>query len=760
MMKLPETGITAVMLVLFSFLVGAQDKPSHEVPPYLNSKLPVQQRVEDLLKRMTLEEKVGQLNQYVAPQYAAASAPEAVSSRLQVLLKNGLVGSFLFVQDAKEANELQKIAENTRLKIPLIFGIDAVHGLCPVRGTTIFPSPIGMASTWDPTLIQQVAAITARETRATGMHWTFAPILDVARDPRWGRTAETLGEDPFLVSELGRAMVKGFQGDDLSSPESVLACAKHFGAHSQPLGGRNTAPVDISERTLHTVFLPPFQAAIEAGAASVMAAYHDLNGVPCHASEQLLTHVLRAEWGFKGFVVSDWGGIEMLVDPHHVAGSHTEAVRQALVAGIDMHMEGDGFTEPVLDLVRRGIIPETRIDQSVSRILTAKFCLGLFENRIVDLQTVPRILANEEHRAKDLEVARKSIVLLRNEKALLPLKKNLKSILVTGPMANNNALLGDWTAPQPPGHVTKILGGIQAKVHAQTQVQYVDCGDVWNITPQRIQQAVQAAKLSDVAIVVVGENETRYDEQGNFNRERKERTGGEGVDRADLNLVGAQLDLVKAVYATGTPTVVVLINGRPQSIAWIAENVPAILEAWEPGMEGGKAVADILFGDTNPSGKLPISIPRSVGQLPVWYNHQPSAEGDYRFMSSRPLYSFGYGLSYTQFEYNNLKIPEKIAPGEAIDVSVEIRNAGSRSGDEVAMLFIHDLVSSIVAPVKELKAFTRITLKAGETQTVHFRLAFDELALYDRSMKKVVEPGKFAVMVGNLSKEFEVPSQR
>jgi beta-glucosidase len=327
-------------------------------------------------------------------------------------------------------------------------------------------------------------------------------------------------------------------------------------------------------------------------------------------------------------------------------------------------------------------------------------------------------------------------------------------------MANNNALLGDWTAPQPPGHVTKILGGIQAKVHAQTQVQYVDCGDVWNITPQRIQQAVQAAKLSDVAIVVVGENETRYDEQGNFNRERKERTGGEGVDRADLNLVGAQLDLVKAVYATGTPTVVVLINGRPQSIAWIAENVPAILEAWEPGMEGGKAVADILFGDTNPSGKLPISIPRSVGQLPVWYNHQPSAEGDYRFMSSRPLYSFGYGLSYTQFEYNNLKIPEKIAPGEAIDVSVEIRNAGSRSGDEVAMLFIHDLVSSIVAPVKELKAFTRITLKAGETQTVHFRLAFDELALYDRSMKKVVEPGKFAVMVGNLSKEFEVPSQR
>jgi beta-glucosidase len=745
-----------VLALLLGCQSGAGKKQEAGPAAYLNSSLPVQERVNDLLKRMTLEEKIGQMNQYIAPQYASKSEPEGFSTRLNELLAQGLIGSFLFVTDVNEANELQKAAENSRLKIPLIFGIDAVHGLCPVRGTTIFHTPIGMAATFDPELVEKASAVTAREVRATGMHWAFYPVLEVARDPRWGRTPETFGEDPFLVSQMGAALVRGFQGKDLSSPENIIACVKHFTAHGQPLGGRNIAPMEVSERTLRSVFLVPFKAAVEAGAFSAMAAYHANNGIPCHASEELLTKILRQEWGFKGFVVSDWGGIEMLISEHHVAADMKEAVRQALNAGVDMHMQGEGFTGPLLELVKEGTITERRIDESVGRILAAKFRLGLFENRYVDPGQTAKVLAAKEHQDLALEAARKSIVLLENKNGMLPLNKDVKTILVTGPGADNNALMGDWTAPQPKENVTTVLQGIREMVSQSTQVRFVDCGKIMAESPEKIAEAAREAKKADIAIVVVGEDDARYDDAGKFDRQRPERTGGEGVDRASLDLAGRQLELVQAVCNTGTPTVVVLINGRPLSVDWIAQNVPAVLEAWEPGLRGGRAVAEVLFGEVNPAGRLAISIPRSVGHLPAYYNHPSAAERDYKYSTWEPLYPFGYGLSYTKFEYSELLTPDTLPFGNDIDVSVEVKNAGDRPGEESVLVYVNDEVSSVATPVKALEAFKRVSLQPGEKQTVKLRVAFDQLALYNRKMERVVEPGKFMVLVGDLKREVEV----
>ena len=755
--KINSNLILLFILLLAAFSCGPSGTEKSDKVLYLDPGQPVEERVADLLGRMTLEEKIGQMNQYLAPRYAKASEPADFSGRLDKLLKDGLVGSLLFVSDVEEANALQKVAGDSRLKIPLIFGIDAVHGLCPVRGSTIFPTPIAMACTFDTLLVEEASRITAREVRASGMHWAFYPVLDVARDPRWGRTAETFGEDSYLVGQMGRAVVRGFQGENLSSEENIIACVKHFAAHSQSLGGRNIAPIDVSERTLRSVFLSPFRAAVEQGVFSAMAAYHEINGVPCHASKELLTDILRDEWGFQGFVVSDWGGIEMLISTHHVAADQKEAVRQAITAGLDMHMQGDGLTEPLLELVHEGTFTESRIDQSVSRILAAKFRLGLFENNYVDPQRTSQVLACAEHRAKALEAARESIVLLENRGGLLPLKKELKSILVTGPNADNNALTGDWTAPQPPENVTTVLEGLRAAVSPKTAVRFVDCGKVFEESTEKIEQAVREARKADVAIVVVGESEARYDDQGNWARPRKERSGGEGVDRSDLTLVGRQLELVQAIYKTGTPTVVVLVNGRPLAVDWIAENIPALVEAWEPGLEGGTAVAEVLFGDCNPGGRLSISIPRSVGQLPVWYNHPPSAENDYKYMSCQPLYPFGYGLSYTKFEYSNLEMPATIEPDENFEVSVEVRNSGERPGVEIVLLYVNDEVSSLTTPVKELKGFQRVALQPGESKKVTFNLSYGQLAFLDQNLEEVVEPGKFAVMVGGLTGEFEVP---
>ncbi|MDC3987032.1 glycoside hydrolase family 3 N-terminal domain-containing protein [Polyangium jinanense] len=737
-------------LALLASLLGCGGRSETTAPPSGSLE---DRQVRALLDRMTLEEKVGQMNQYIAPIYARSIDSPDLAEKLDDLLARGLVGSFLFVTDAEEANALQEKASRARLGIPLIFGIDAVHGLAPVRGATIFPTPIGMAATFDDDLVERSAEITAHEMRATGMHWAFSPVLDVARDPRWGRTAETFGEDPLVVATMGRATVRGLQGPDRSRLRT-LACLKHFLGPGVPLGGRNMGPVDVSERTLRGAFLPPFQAGVAAGALSVMAAYNDVNGVPSHASDELLTRILRREWGFRGFVVSDWEGIEMLHTTHHVAASQKDAIRQAVLAGVDMHMHGEGFSEPLLELVREGTVPAWRIDEAAGRILRVKHALGLFEQRYVDASRASSVLAAPGHLTVALEAARKSIVLLRNEGNRLPLRKNLKKILVTGPNADNTALLGDWSAPQPAENVITVLEGIRAAVSPATEVRFVNPGRVFEETDEALARAAEQARDADVAIVVLGENETRYDEAGVLDRRRRERTGGEGADRADLTLVGRQLELVQAVVATGTPTVVVLVNGRPLAIPWIAENVPAVLEAFEPGLVGGRAVAEVLFGDVSPSGRLPISIPRSVGQLPVHYNHPPSAEGAYVDESSAPLYAFGHGLSYTRFVYSHLRVPERIRQGEAAWVSVIVRNAGPREADEVVLMFVSDVVSSVTRPVRQLAGFQRVRLSPGESRVVHFRIPFDALALHDRRMARVVEPGRFEVSIGGLSRSW------
>ncbi|MDI1446311.1 glycoside hydrolase family 3 N-terminal domain-containing protein [Polyangium sp. 6x1] len=742
-------------LALLASLVGCSGGAKDGAPPPDSVD---ERRVRALLDHMTLEEKIGQMNQYIAPIYAQSIDTPDIAKKTDELLAEGRVGSFLFVTDAEEANALQEKASRARLGIPLIFGIDAVHGLAPVRGATIFPTPIGMAATFDAELVERSAEVTAREMQATGMHWAFYPVLDVARDPRWGRTAETFGEDPFVVASMGSAVVRGLQGPDRSHLR-VLACLKHFLGPGAPLGGRNMGPVEVSERALRSTFFPPFQAGVEAGALSVMAAYNDVNGVPSHASEELLTHILRREWGFRGFVVSDWEGVEMLHTRHHVAESPKDAIRQAVLAGVDMHMHGDGFTEPLVELVRERAVPAWRIDEAAGRILRVKRALGLFEHRYVDAARAASVLASPEHRGVALEAARKSLVLLRNEMDLLPLRKNLKKVLVTGPNADNTALLGDWTAPQPAENVTTVLEGIRAAVSPGTAVQFVDAGRVFEETNESIARAAQGAKDADVAIVVLGENATRYDERGALDRRRRERTSGEGADRADLGLAGRQMDLVRAVVETGTPTVVVLINGRPLAIPWIAENVPAVLEAFEPGLVGGRAVAEVLFGDMSPSGRLPISIPRSVGQVPVHDNHPPSAEGTYVDESAEPLYAFGHGLSFTRFVYGDLRVPEQVRQGEDVQVSVVVRNAGAREADEVALLFVRDVVTSVSRPVRELRGFQRVHLGPGESRWLRFRIPFESLALYDRKMERVVEPGQFEVTIGGLTGSWTVAPQ-
>jgi beta-glucosidase len=611
----------------------------------------------------------------------------------------------------------------------------------------VFPAPIGLAATWDRDLVTRVAQATAREMRASNLHWTFTPNVDVMRDGRWGRTGETFGEDPYLVSEMGVATIRGLQGD-LSDPEAhVLACAKHYIAGGEPANGLNFCAMDLSERALRETFLLPFAAAVEAGVGTVMAAHNEVNAVPCHGNGHLLTGVLRKELAFEGFVVSDWTDVSRLYTLHRVATSLKEADSQAVVAGIDMHMHGPGFFEPVCELVREGAIDEARIDDAVRRILRYKFQLGLFERREVDLAALPERVATESHRALALEAGHKSVVLLKNED-VLPLRADVQTVLVTGPSAHAHTVLGDWVAPQPAEHVTTILDGIRAQVGPATEVRYCDCGDLLSIGDQQIEDARTQAAGASVAVVVVGENPLRYAES---------KTEGENIARTDLDLPGRQRELVQAVVSTGVPTVVVLVNGRPQSVPWIAEHVPAVLEVFHPGMLGGQAVAEVLFGVVNPGGRLPYTVPRTVGQLRAVYNHKP---GDYfrqyRLTPNEPLFPFGYGLSYTTFAYGDLRVPETVAPGEDVPVGVTVTNTGQRAGDEVVLVYLRDEYSSVTRPVKELVAFARIHLAPGEAQSVALTIQADQLALYDVQMERVIEPGTFEVYVGDQTARFEV----
>ncbi|MCJ7514594.1 MAG: glycoside hydrolase family 3 C-terminal domain-containing protein, partial [Dehalococcoidia bacterium] len=653
-----------------------------------------------------------------------------------------------------------------------------------VKNATIFPQIIGMASTWEPELVSKMTRVTRENMMAVGVRQGLSPVLDVARDPRWGRVEETFGEDPYLIAKMGIAYVKGLQGDDLKN--GVVATLKHFVGYGLPEGGLNWAPSHIPPRLLREVYLYPFKEAIKTGGAlSVMNAYHEMDGIPCAASTELLTDILRTEWGFEGIVVSDYFAVDNLQSYHRIAADKADAARLALTAGIDSELPKlDCYAQPLKEQIEKGLVSNKLLDRAVYRVLRLKFMMGLFENHYVKPEKAAKVFDLPAHRQLALETALKSIVLLKNESNILPLNKNIKTIAVIGPNANvKRNLLGDYTYPahievmvkwaetmgtqlslpdEPADHVTvpvvTILEGIKTKVDKDTRILYAAGCEYNGASKDSFPEAVKAAQAADAAIVVVGGKSGLTPDC----------TCGEMRDRVELSLTGVQEDLVKAIYETGTPTVLVLIDGRPLALDWIAEKIPAIIEAWLPGEEGGNAVADVLFGDYNPGGKLPISFPRKVGQIPVYYGHKPSGArsqlwGDYVDSSTSPAFDFGHGLSYTSFKLSNLKIqPKRGQPTGKISVKVDIENTGSRAGEEVVQLYINDMVASITRPVKELKGFKRIALEPAETKTVEFELPVETLGFYDKDIKFIVEPGIFKVMLGcssrdiTLEGEFEV----
>jgi beta-glucosidase len=717
-------------------------------PLYLDPQASVDDRVEDLLSRMTLEEKIAQINlsvgHIIVPSDARSKRDSAHIDSLRNMISSGMVGCIYNLKETYKANEVQKLAEQSRLKIPVMVSTDAIHGHGQYGGVTIFPTPIGIASTWDPEQAEKVAAITALEMRATGVHWTYSPNIDVVRDPRWGRVGESFGEDPLLVGEMGNAFVRGYEKTNADPGKIVLSCLKHFAGGGAPSNGINFAPAEITGQTLHEIYLPPFVAGVKEGSWSVMAAHNEIGGVPCHISKYLMTDMLRKTWGFKGIVIGDYTDVDRLVTLHRVAPNKKDAVRQAFDAGIDMHNHGAGFIEPMAELVREGVFSEKQIDHSVRIMLRAKFELGLFENRYIDVDAANEFNANPEHRSISLDIARKTIVLLKNEGSLLPLSTEQDNIFITGPNADNLSVYGDWVFPQPEKPIT-VLDGIRSLLGEGKSVDYYDCGNFRALNAERIAEAVKRAKKAKLAIVVVGGNGIRY--------LHDENTLGESEDRSDIDMPGMQHELVKAIHATGTPVIMVLLGGRPLAIPWEAENIPAIVQGWEPGMMGGQAVAEVLFGKVNPGGKLPITMLRSVGHIENYYNHKPSQFFlKYKLTSHENVFNFGHGLSYTTFEYKDLVFPEKVGAGEShVKISVNVANTGKVQGDEVVQVYINDMLSSLTQPVQRLVGFRRIPLEPGESQTVSFDIPLDNLKIVDINMKWVLEPGQFRLMVGSAS---------
>jgi beta-glucosidase len=737
--------------------------------PYQNSNLPTAERVADLLRRMSLDEKLAQMTIFGLP---AEHPRDAVEGPLDVdLLRQALpqgvggvgrVGLYRASREAAEAvNAIQQFAVNeTRLGIPIFIIDEALHGLMGWEATS-FPQAIGLAATWDPALVEQVFTAAAAEMRARGSHWALSPVLDLARDPRWGRTEETYGEDPHLTAAMGAAAIFGLQGREAGfAPDRVLATAKHFAAHGQPEGGTNCAPANYAERDLREIFLRPFQTAVQsAKVASIMASYNEVNGIPLHKNKWLLQDVLRDEWGFTGLIVSDGGGIRDLERLHHVAATPAEAARQALQAGIEYEL--DDVFHLLKEQVEDGLVDEALIDAAVSRLLTFKFELGLFERPYVDPEQAVVVVNSPAHRALALEAARKTLTLLKNEPVnglpLLPLDPAaLRRVAVIGPNAAR-VHQGGYSVQAADG--VSVLDGIRRYLEGQAEVVYAEgCritadGGGWQSwwrdevdlpdpaeEAARIAEAAALAQTADVAVLVLGENEAVCREGWGRNH-----LG----DRDSLDLPGEQEALLQAVAATGTPVVLLLINGRSLSIQWAAEHIPAIVECWYVGQAGGTAVAEMLFGAINPGGRLPITFPRSVGQLPAFYNHKPSARRGYLYHDNTPLFPFGHGLSYTTFAYSDLQMsPAVVSPAGDVTVSVTVRNTGQRAGDEVAQLYLRDCLSSVTRPVRELKGFQRLTLQPDESRQVTFTLTPSDLALLDENMNAVVEPGDFEVWVG------------
>ncbi|HJP92703.1 MAG TPA: glycoside hydrolase family 3 N-terminal domain-containing protein [Pyrinomonadaceae bacterium] len=698
----------------------------------------VEQRVNALLAQMTLEEKLGQLQQ-LDGEGGGNFRPEHLD-----LIRKGLLGSTLNVRGAQRTNQVQRVAMNeSRLKIPVLFGFDTIHGY-----RTIFPIPLGEASSWDPSLAERSAAVAAQEANNAGLRWTFAPMVDIARDPRWGRISEGAGEDPYLGAAFARARVRGFQGTDYSAPDKILACAKHWVAYGAAEGGRDYNTTNLSENTLREIYFPPFKAAVDAGVGTLMSAFNAINGVPASANAFTLTKVLRQEWKFDGFVVSDYTAVRELIN-HGVVGNEQDAAAAALNAGVDMEMVSRSFNAFGPQLLKQNQLSIATIDEAVRRILRIKFRLRLFDHPYTDEAREPRSLLQPESIRLAREIASRSMVLLKNDRDLLPLDKNVGSIAVIGPLADDRrAPLGWWSGDGKEENTVTPLAGIKAKVSAQTKVGYARGCDVKGDSTAGFQEAIDLAKQSDVAVVFVGELAEMV---------------GEAASRSSLDLPGRQLELVQAIHATGKPTIVVLVNGRPLTIGWIVNNAPAILESWMGGSQSGNAIADILFGDVNPGAKLPVTFPRTVGQVPIYYNHMNTGrppEAENRYTSKyidvpwTPLFPFGYGLSYTKFKISNLQLSApRIDANGKLTASVEVENVGRRAGDEVVQLYIRDPVASMTRPVKELKGFQRVTLQPGEKRRVEFVLDHEHLGFWNREMRYVVEPGEFRVMVGTSSEE-------
>jgi beta-glucosidase len=707
--------------------------------PYQDPNLPAERRLDDLIGRMTIEEKVGQLCQL-----DGRRDPER-------MLEEQHPGSFLFIL-GEDAVRLQRLAEKTRLGIPLLFGMDAIHGHALWPGATVLPTQLAMSCSWDPEMVREAGRITAREAAVTGAHWTFSPVCDIARDTRWGRVDETFGEDPYLAGELAAAIVRGYQGDDPRDPDHILACAKHYAGYCETQGGRDASEADLTRRKMLSYLLPPHRAAVRAGCATVMTAYQAIDGVPCTLSRWLLTEVLREQWGFDGFVVTDWDNVGRLQWQQHICRTLEEASAGAVQAGNDMMMSTPGFYQAALNAVRAGGLSEAVVEQAARRILRIKFERGLFDaNRYPDLRKAPVVLRCAEHRALALECACRSLVLLKNERAMLPLNAQaLKRIAVIGPNADDVAAqLGDWAlggrgdhgqGAHPRANTTTVLDGIRRRAPKGCRVEYARGCSVSDPHDEGLGEAVALALQSDLAVLVLGDDVS---------------LNGENRDRAVLEWTGLQNQLLQAVLATGTPVVLVIISGKPLCVGWSIETVPAVLAAWNPGCAGGEAVAAVLFGDRSPEGRLSITWPAHVGQLPVYYNQLPGWHAErYADLSARPLFPFGFGLTYTTFSFTDLRLASQtLRPGQALEAAVDVTNAGRRDGTAVVQLYVRDLYGSVTTPVKELKAFARVALKAGEKRTVRLQVPCERLALIDAELREVVEPGEFEVMVGASSRD-------
>jgi len=764
--------LSALMAVIIC-QVSAQNRL-----PYKDAKLSTEERVADLMSRMTVKEKIGQLRCILAWNCWEKKGKEIVPSEsfkkeiaegqigmlwgtyradpwTQKSLENGLTPELA----AKAGNALQRyVAENTRLGIPLFLAEEAPHGHMAI-GTTVFPTGLGMAATWNPSLIEQVGRVIAKEIRLQGGHISYGPVIDLARDARWSRVEETMGEDPILTAEIGAAQVRGLGGGDLSQSYSTLATLKHFIAYGTTEGGQNGNPTFLGERELWENFLPTFKRVIDAGALSVMTSYNSLDGIPSTCNDYLLTDVLHNMWNFRGFVVSDLYSINGMWHTHHVANTLDEAGIMALKAGVDADLGALAY-ENLEEGLNNGSISIDDIDRACRRILRMKFEMGLFENPYVDPKKSKKGVRTEEHKQTALDVARQSVTLLKNENNTLPLSKTVK-VAVVGPNADNiYNQLGDYTSPQDEGNVKTILDGIRQKIGAENVVYAKGCA-VRDTTENNIQEAVSAALQSDVVVACVGGSSARdfktsYKDTGAAITDSKtvsDMDCGEGFDRATLGLLGMQQELLEALRKTGKPLVVVYIEGRPMDKLWSDENADALITAYYPGQEGGTAITDVIFGDYNPAGRLPVSVAANVGQLPVYYNKKAPLVHDYVEMSAKPLYAFGYGLSYTDFEYSNLKV-SKHADGYL--VSCDVKNVGSRDGDEVVQLYLHDEVASTVQPLKQLKHFERRMIKSGDVEHFQFVLTANDLSIIDRKMQRVLEPGDFKVMIGSSSDDIRL----